>query len=95
MYFYIWNLPVAYIFYAAPAVLIYQDDATNTYSTGFNECTQEVSKYLNQMGVLSDDAKRHLFSHLAECTNDKSGGVGGTLQNVLSHSTSVTNPHQM
>ena len=55
---------------------------------GFNECTSEVSKYLNSVDGMTPDVSTRLLGHLASCLQHGSSGVptagpsGGTSGNV-------------
>ncbi|KAI0241614.1 hypothetical protein LSAT2_023235 [Lamellibrachia satsuma] len=58
------------------------------YMAGFNECTSEVTRYLNSVDGMTPDVSTRLLGHLASCLQHGSPGVptagpsGGTSGNV-------------
>ena len=58
------------------------------YIAGFNECTNEVTKYLGSVDGLTPDMKNRLMGHLADCLQRQftaNQSIAGANQNVGAH----------
>lgn len=48
----------------------HQPATKNRYKTGFKECTQEVTRYLNSVPTIQHQVKEHLGEHLNSCVKN-------------------------
>ncbi|KAL8571096.1 hypothetical protein ACOMHN_010557 [Nucella lapillus] len=50
-----------------PGIMMHDIDFRHKYTTGFNECANEVLRYVNSQQDLSEAAKKNLMDHLSGC----------------------------